>query len=394
VTVPGGSSATPGEARAGRPTVAVVDLDAIAGNVAALVAHVAPAALWAVVKADGYGHGAVPVARTALRAGAAGLCVALVEEGAALRAAGIEAPVLVLSEPHPSAFAEAVRLGLTLTVDRGSSLAALAGTGARVHLKLDTGMHRVGAPPDDAVTLARAAIDAGCRLEGVFSHLATADDPDCPFPAEQEARFDAALAALTAAGIEVPLVHLANSAGAIRLASTRRSLVRCGIAVYGLAPAPAMEGAVAALGLRPALSLHSRVSALRIVRAGAGVSYGLRWRAPVDTVVATVPIGYADGVPRRLSATGGEVLVGGRRRPIVGVVTMDQLMVACGPAGAGTPVAGSDPVAVGDEVVLLGAQGDERIGAEEWAQRLGTIAYEIVCGIGARVPRSYRGGGA
>jgi len=241
---------------------------------------------------------------------------------------------------------------------------------------VDTGMHRVGCAPGDALGLARRIVATpGLVLDGVFTHLAVADEPDDPFTAEQLARFDTVLAGLQAEGIGPRLTHAANSAGGLAHPATRRSLVRAGIAVYGIPPGPGV--AHLCHDLRPALSFSARVGHVKTVRVGERISYGLRYRFERDEVVATVPVGYADGVPRRLFDTGGEVLLGGRRRPIVGVVTMDQVMVACG----------DDRVAVGDEVVLLGRQGDEEITATEWADRLGTIAYEVVCGIGARVPR-------
>jgi len=365
-----------------------VDLDAVAANVGLLRERVAPAALWAVVKAGGYGHGAVPVARAALAAGAEGLCVALVQEGAELRRAGISAPVLVLSEQPPELVADLVALGLTPTVSTSSG-AALVAEAVRdawlpphpVHVKVDTGMHRVGARPEDALALvAEVVADPALVLEGVFTHLAVADEPDDPYTAMQLARFDALLRDLAAAGIEPPVVHAANSAGGLAHPEARRSLVRAGIAVYGIIPGAGVADRCE--GLRPALTLRARVSHVKRLAAGSRISYGLRYRFERDATVATVPIGYADGVPRRLSLLGGEALVGGRRRRIAGVVTMDQLMLDCG----------DDEVAVGDEVVLLGRQGDEEITAESWAATLGTIGYEIVCGISTRVPRRYHGG--
>jgi alanine racemase len=337
-----------------------------------------------VVKADGYGHGAAPVARAALRAGAAGLCVALVQEGVALRAAGIESPILVLSEQPPADLAAAVSAGVVSTVYRPEQVALLAaaadaaGVVHRVHLKVDTGMHRVGCDPDVAVTMAAAVrVCPSLVLDGVFTHLALADEPGDPFTAVQLARLDAVLAALADHDLLPPVVHAANSAGGLAHPSARHDLVRAGIAVYGISPGPGVDHLAEAL--RPALSLRARVSMVRRVAAGEGISYGLRHRVATDTTIATVPIGYADGVPRRLSAVGGQVLVGGRRRPIVGVVTMDQLMVDMG----------DDPVAVGDEVVLIGRQADESITAAEWAGQLGTIGYEIVCAISARIARHH-----
>lgn len=372
----------------GRWAWADVDLDAVMANVALLRSRVAPASVWAVVKAGGYGHGAVPVARAALAAGADGLCVALVQEGAELRTAGVSAPVLVLSEQPPEQVADLVALGLTPTVCTTSGVAVVAEAVHAawlppypVHLKIDTGMHRVGVDPSAAASLARL-VDAtpSLVLDGVYTHLAVADEPADPYTASQLARFDDVLAELAAEGIRPRVVHAANSAGGLAHVDARRSLVRAGIAVYGVEPGPGVAGEAA--GLVPALSLRARVSQVRRLPAGSRISYGLRYRLETDATVATVPIGYADGVPRRLSSTGGEVLVGGRRRPIAGVVTMDQLMVDCG----------DDDVAVGDEVVLVGRQGDETITVAEWADRLGTIGYEIVCGVSARVPRRYHGG--
>ena len=249
-------------------------------------------------------------------------------------------------------------------------------TGIGVHLKVDTGMHRIGASPAEAVTRAKAVLAAPeLELEAVWTHCPVADEPDNPYTPGQAARFAAVLDELRAAGIDPPMVHVANSAGTLAHPSLHHDLVRPGIAVYGQDPSPAISGN----GLRPALSLKAHVTHVQVVPAGDAVSYGLRRPMARDTVVATVPLGYADGVPRRLSSVGGEVLVGGRRRPLAGTVTMDQLMVDCG----------SDHVAVGDEVVLLGAQGDEVIPVQEWADLVGTIVYEITCGISPRVPRVY-----
>jgi alanine racemase len=367
--------------------VATVDLDAIRHNVAALLGVAGGAALMAVVKADAYGHGAVAVARAAVEAGATWLGVATVEEGAALRAAGLSAPILLLAEPVPEAASAVVGARLTPTVYREDWIGALADAAAAaatpdrlaVHLKVDTGMHRAGCDPEDAVALAKAVqARAELRLEGLMTHLAVADEPGHPHTAEQLDCFQAVRRALAAEGFEPPVVHAANSAATIDVADARFDLVRVGIALYGLPPAPLLASRVA---LRPALALRARVSQVRRVPAGHAVSYGQRYRLRSDATIAVVPVGYADGVPRRLGAVGGEVLVGGRRRPLAGTVTMDQIMVDCG----------DDAVAVGDEVVLIGRQGDEEITATEWAERLDTIAYEIVAGIGGRVPREHVG---
>lgn len=365
---------------------AEVSAAAIQHNLEAIRAEVAPAVVWAVVKADGYGHGAVLAARAALAGGATGLCVALLQEGVQLRRAGIEAPVLLLSEQPVADLAEAVEHDLRLTIYRRAQITALEEAGAvghPVHIKVDTGMRRVGAEVDDVVELAAAvAASPAVRLDGVFTHLAIADEPDDPFTASQLHRFDTVLEALAAAGHRPPLVHAANSAGALAHPDARYDMVRAGIAIYGISPGPALDATVARLGLEPALTLRARVSFVKRVAAGERVSYGLRHRFERDTTVATVPIGYADGVPRRLHAVGGEVLIGGRRRPIVGVVTMDQLLVDVG----------DDAVRIGDDVVVVGRQtgpdgAADRITAEEVAAKLDTIGYEIVCGVSTRIER-------
>jgi alanine racemase len=243
-----------------------------------------------------------------------------------------------------------------------------------VHLKVDTGMHRVGASAEDAPGLARRVAESRhLHLEGLMTHFAVADDPDREADTKaQLERFETVRDDLATEGIVPDVLHTANSAGAIAFEAARYDMVRCGIAVYGYAPAD----------VRPAMSLTAEVAFVREVEPGEGVSYGLRYSCPTRSRIAVVPLGYADGVPRRLSAVGGEVLVGGRRCPIAGTVTMDMLMVDCGPGAE---------VAVGDEVVLLGRQGDEAVWADEWARLLDTISYEIVCGIGPRVPRRYVG---
>jgi alanine racemase len=246
----------------------------------------------------------------------------------------------------------------------------------RVHLKVDTGMHRIGVAPEEALARAKDVLSQPeLLLEAVWTHCPVADEPDNPFTAEQATRFASVVAELHAAGIDPPLVHAANSAATLVHPELHLDLVRCGIAVYGLDPSPELAGVAP---LQPALTLKASVTHVQVVPAGDAVSYGLRRPVASDTVVATVPIGYADGVPRRLS-DGGEALIGGKRRRIAGSITMDQLMVDCG----------ADDVAVGDEVVLLGRQGDEGISVAEWAERLGTIVYEITCGISPRVPRVY-----
>lgn len=365
---------------------AEVDLDAVAHNVASLIDSVAPAAVWAVVKADAYGHGAVPVATEAIAAGAEGLCVALVSEGVELRRAGIETPILVLSEQPPETIADLLEYRLTPTVYSLAGLSALADAAAGpvgFHLKVDTGMQRVGIQPDalDAFLDAVAATGGRTRVVGLSSHLATADEPDHPAVIAQIERFEGLVDHIVGHGAVDPdqvVVHLANSAAALAHRRAHRCVVRTGIALYGISPGPAL--AARAQVLRPVLSLRARVSMVKPVRAGTSISYGHRHTFESDTTVATIPIGYADGVRRHLSATGAEVLIGGQRHRIVGVVTMDQLMVDVA----------DQTVSVGDEVVLIGSQGTESIRAEEWAERLDTIGYEVVCGIGPRIERVLR----
>ncbi len=361
-----------------RATWAQIDLRAIRSNVHRLVERAAPAQLLAVVKADGYGHGALEVGPAALEAGAAWLGVALVEEGVALRDAGVVAPILLLSEPTPDSMPAAVAHGLTPTVCTHAGIRALAASGSTisVHLKVDTGMHRIGCRPDQAAELA-SAIDRAPSLElqGVWTHCAVADELASSGTEQQLTRFRGATDAIRARGIRWSITHAANSAALFAQPATHFDLVRCGIAIYGVPPAPELDGSFVA----PVLSLVSHVSAVREIPAGDSVSYGWRWSADLPTRIATVPIGYADGVPRRLGLQGGTVLVRGRERPVVGVVTMDQLMIDIG----------EDPVEFGEEVVLLGRQGDGSITAWDWARRVDTIAYEILTGISARVPRRY-----
>jgi alanine racemase len=372
-----------------RAARADVDLGAIAHNVEVLAKHVAPAEVCAVVKADGYGHGAIAVGQAALEAGATWLAVALIEEAAVMRKAGVTAPILILSQPRLDDFDAAVHYDLRLTVytaegiEAASAAAIAEDKPARLHLKVNTGMNRVGAAPGDVVDLARlVAARPELELEALWTHCAVADEPDHPFTTEQLAVFGHVVAQLDAEGLRPPMLHAANSAAAIDHPQARFDLVRAGIAVYGVPPSPALADR---LDLRPAMRLSAEVAMVKRVSAGERVSYGLRHEFDRPTTVVTVPIGYADGVPRRLSAHGGEVLIAGHRVPIVGVVTMDQLMVDVGDL----------EVAVGDEVVLIGEQQadgaePERITADDWAARIDTIGYEVVCGIGPRVPRFYR----
>lgn len=361
---------------------AEIDLGAYRRNITRLI-EIAHGPVWAVVKADAYGHGAVECARAALDAGATGLCVALVGEGEELRLAGIGAPILVMSEQPPDQFDDLVRLGLTATVYNEGSIDALARAASRVgvmtsvHLKVDTGMHRVGAAPDAAVDRARQILDhEWLQLDGVYTHLATADMPDRDdATTRQISTMTSVVHRLRAAGIVPQNVHIGNSAATVRGLGEPdlNTLHRVGIASYG-----ALDIAGARDTFEPVLSLKARVSHVQTLQAGEAVSYGLRRPLERQTTVATVPLGYADGV-RRSWWERGAVLIGGKRRPFAGVITMDQVMVDCGP----------DTVRIGDEVVLIGTQDGAGITAVEWAESLGTISYEVLTGISPRIPRRY-----
>jgi alanine racemase len=363
-----------------RPTEAVVDLGAVRHNVRRLKPP--DAELMAVVKADGYGHGAAAVAGAALDAGATWLGVALVEEGLALRRGGITAPILVLSELPPGSEEDALAGGLSPALYTESGLDALAaasralGRTVGVHVKLDTGMHRVGLDPEKAEPFMRTAVERGLDLEGLWTHFAVADLPGHPSVSAQLNRFTAAAEELERAGLRPPLLHAANTAATLTVPSAHLDLVRVGIGMYGLAPSPELGR----LDLRPAMALRSHVSMVRRLPAGEAISYGHRYRLERESTVATVPIGYADGYARRLTET-GRVLIRGRRYPVAGTVTMDQLMVDCE----------DDPVEAGDEVILFGSQRREEITADEVAGWSASIGYEVVCGVSARVPRRYEG---
>ena len=357
----------------------------ISHNVAIVAQRTAPVQVWAVVKANGYGHGSVPVAQAALAGGATGLCVAIVDEGVALRRAGITAPILLLSE-QPAELADLIvgyQLTPTVTTTRGAAVLAASASAAdqtvKIHIKVDTGMHRVGVSPNEAVSLASFISSyESLTIEGVYTHFAVADDPSHPANASQLSAFNAVLDGLSSRGINPPLVHAANSAAALANEASRFTMVRLGIAMYGLRPGAGVAELCA--GLIPAMSLKARVSAVRWVEAGQAVSYGLVRPLTKGSLIATVPIGYADGVPRALGRTNIQVLLNGVPRSFAGTITMDQLMIDC---------ESDSSVTVGDEVVLIGKQGEHSVTADDWAEALGTIGYEIVCGISPRIFRRY-----
>ena len=358
-----------------RETWVEIDLAAIRHNVAVLKPGTAE--LMAVVKANAYGHGDAAVSTAALEAGATWLGVALVEEGVALRAAGVEAPILVLSECPPGSEAVAIAHRLTPTIASDAGLGRLTGLarGAiAVHVKVDTGMHRIGIwPPASAAGFVERVVAAGLEVEGLWTHFARSDDDEATTIGQFE-RFRDVVDEVRRVGVEPPLLHAANSGAVLRHPETHLDLVRPGIAIYGIAPAP---GVGADRDLRPALTWRSTVTAVRRLPAGERISYGHRYALERDAWIATVPVGYADGFPRAGSSR-ADVCVGGWRGLVAGSVTMDQLMVDCGEI---------EP-AIGDDVIVMGAGGAD---AWELAEHAGTIAYEIVTRIGPRVPREVIG---
>jgi alanine racemase len=362
---------------------ASVDLSAISENTAAFTRRVTPAAVMAVVKADGYGHGAVASARAALAGGAAWLGVVHVREALQLRDAGIDAPLLVLMAIGSDDHAEAIRRGIDVSagsvemVSRLASAAEEAGRPARVHLKADTGMARGGATPADWPSVVDAALAASAagHLEpvGLWSHFASSDDPGNPTIGAQVSAFREAVDLAEKAGISPEVRHLCNTAGTIDVPEAHFDLVRVGGGIYGISTLPG--GAPA--WLTPAMTLKSRLIQVKRVPAGTGVSYNHRYTTDRETTLGLLPLGYADGVPRSLANT-RFAFARGRRWPIAGTVCMDQLVIDFG----------DEPVRPGEEVVLFGPGGSGEPTAQEWGEALGTISYEIVTGIGSRVARS------
>jgi alanine racemase len=364
---------------------ALVDLGAITRNVAALCERVRGSQVMAVVKADGYGHGMVPAAQAALAGGASWLGTADLAEALALRQAGVTAPVLCLmTVGEPS---DAIPAGIDLTagsvafLDRVAAAAGRAGVPARLHLEADTGMSRGGATRADWPRLVDAALHAQAsglvQVAGLWSHFACADLPGHPSIAAQLAAFGDAVTFAEKAGVTPEVRHIANTAAALTLPGSRLDLVRFGGALYGVSTLPGG----APPWLRPAMRLSARLALVKRVPAGSGVSYGFRYVTDRETTLGLVPLGYADGVPR---AAAGLPLVSvrGRRWPIAGTVCMDQFVIDFG----------DEPVAAGDEVVLFGPGDDGEPTAQEWGEGLGTISYDLVTGVGTRVPRTYRDG--
>ena len=368
----------------GRPLWAEIDLDALAYNVASLKGQAGPAAMAAVVKANGYGHGALGVARAALEAGAERLAVICVDEGEQLRRGGISAPILVMGHSPAGDARRIVELELTPTVnslEMGQALAreaAAANVRQPVHLKVDTGLNRYGLAPREIVPLAEALrVMPSLDVEGIFTHFASADEGDKRFTLDQYTVFRAVVEKLP----WIPMRHVSNTATLLDRPEMSLEMVRPGVGIYGLYPSQYVSRS---LNLRPVLSLKSRIARLTPIAPGDSVSYGRTWRANRPSVIALVMCGYGDGLPRVLSNR-GSVLVRGRRLPIVGRVCMDMCMA---------DVTDVPDVAEGDEVVIIGRQGENAIAAAEIGDLCGTISYEILCGVSARVPRLYMRSGA
>jgi alanine racemase len=372
-----------------RPTLARVDLAALQSNLRAIVDVLAGRShVIAVVKANAYGHGAARVARAFESAGADVLACADIEEGVLLRNAGVTAPILVFGALSVSDLAGIFDHQLTPTISTPSAgralqqAAAARGVRLKCHLKIDTGMNRLGFRHDNlARTLPEIANSPNLEIVAAYTHFATADDPESLFMASQHERFEAALKTMASLGLAPAARHAANSAALLRDERVWYDFVRPGLLLYGIAPPPLAT----TMPLRPALTLSSRVVAVKGIRPGEGTGYGLRTRADEPRSLAVVPAGYADGLDTRLAGPGA-VLVRGRRAPIVGSVCMDMITIDV------TDFTGDQAVQTGDEVVIIGPQGDDRIDVREMAATIGTIPYEILCRIGARIERVYTGG--
>ena len=367
-----------------RPTWAEIDLGAVRDNARRLVALAAQKGLRliAVVKADAYGHGAVRSAPALLEAGVASLAVATPEEGIELRRAGISAQVLVMGAYVPGTAEALVAHDLEPAVtdfDQADALdreTAALGARLRVHVKVDTGLGRLGVlPPDAGELAARVAAARNLELAGIFSHLATAESPETAYARRQLRTFEAVVAELARRGFRPGQRHILNTGGLLQHEPGSSTHARVGLSLYGYAPAEHLRQV---LDLQPAMTFRTRVSAVKEVPAGTYVSYGRRYRTAARTRLATLPVGYADGFSRMLTGK-VSVLIRGARHPVVGAICMDQAVVDVGDA----------PVGAGDEVVLLGRQGEHSIRPDEWAAALGTITYEVLCMISARVPRVY-----
>lgn len=376
-----------------RMTRAEININAIQHNMKLIMDSAKNKEVWAVVKANAYGHGAVLCARSAIEAGASGLCVALTQEGVELRNAGIRAPIIVLSEQSIDDIPLLVKNDLICVVYNAHYIKALAHESKlqrknlptksimRVHLKIDTGMHRAGVAPVDAVERAKLVMSykSVLDLDGIMTHFATADDETKNVSTFRQIKIFRNVIQNIKKDV-VPVIrhiHTENSAATLRELLPEATMVRVGIALYGLTDGNTFANV--AQNLRPVMTLHTKVNHVQRLKMGEGISYGLRVILTKDATVATLPIGYADGIPRRAWNTSARILIGGKPRQILGVVTMDQLMVNCD----------DDDVNIGDEAIIFGKQGESSIRVEDWAEALETITYEIVCAISSRVPRDY-----
>lgn len=365
-----------------RPTTLEFSLSSLEKNLREISSLVSPSKVAAVVKADAYGHGIIEIAKALENYGAEMLCVATAEEALQLRAENVSIPILLLSEPPRDAIGPCYQNDITFTVytiDTINVIAAFATKDrpAHVHLKVDTGMNRVGIEVEDSLMFARhISKHDSLRFEGIFTHFASADEPTNPQTSKQLEKFEKVLDEIEMAGLTPSLIHAANSAAALRIPSSRFSMVRCGIAMYGVYPDPRARDIIE---LEQLVSLTSEISFIKTIQEGEAVSYGGRYVAKKPTRIATIPIGYGDGVPRNLGTSGGSVLVMGVRCPIAGRVTMDQTMIDIGNLS----------VNVGDKVTLLGTEGSTTITPTEWADLTGTISYEILCNLNERLNRVY-----
>ena len=373
--------------RLSRPTYAEIDLDRLAANYQAVDRAVGGAGMLPVLKANAYGHGLLPVARHLESLGAAGLAVAFLEEGALLRESGIRCPILVMGGIDVSQIPHFLRYDLTITASSVEKLqevdrtASAMGMIARVHLKVDTGMGRIGMRPATAPAMFRAGLEAtSVEVEGVYSHFATADRADPTQTRRQLERFRRALSFYPDRGLALPRLHIANSGAILQHPDSHLDLVRPGVLLFGVYPS---DEVARTIDVAPVLAWKSRVVFFKVQPSGRPVGYGAAWRPSRNTRVVTVPVGYGDGYLHALSDN-GRVLVGGRRRPVVGGVCMDQFMVDIGPEGEAYN---------GDEVVLIGRQGEETITVTDLARWAGTIPYEILTNINTRVDRRYLGTG-
>ncbi|NBD24378.1 alanine racemase [Paenibacillus glycinis] len=374
-----------------RPTRAEISLDALQHNLLAFRAAIPEGMLlMASVKANAYGHGAVEVAREAERCGVDFLGVAFLDEALQLRQAGVKAKILVLGYVPPEGLDIARDADIAIALFRDDVLEAAAalpvnGKKLAVHVKIDTGMGRLGRLPDDAIPFIRSAMQVpNLHVEGLFTHYARADEADKSYTRLQHERFGNVVERLKAEGLIIPIIHAANSAAGIDTPEMGGGMLRLGISMYGLYPSTEVNNS--RIALKPVMTLKTEVVMVKEAPPGWGISYGSRYVTAGKESIGTLPVGYADGYSRMLTGK-AEVLIRGRRVPVLGTICMDQCMIALDPVSDGVPVAN------GEEVVLIGAQGDDVVTAEEVAAKLDTLNYEVTCMIAARVPRVYKRGG-